>query len=182
MPLARVDSLGPAASKGDSLSTQQQVARHLDLSARAIADLQERGVLPHAGRGGLDLDVCRVAYVRHLREQAAGRGAGYGELDLAAERARLAKEQADSQAMKNSELRGELIPRGDVEPLMCMLTSGVKLRLGSVPSRAAPEVRLAGSDVEAEELLRHFIDEALNELAEAGERIQREAEQRMDAE
>lgn len=55
------------------------------------------------------LEEIRVRYIRRLREQAAGRFAS-GDLDLAGERARLAKEQADKVAMQNAVTRNELAP------------------------------------------------------------------------
>ncbi len=89
-------------------------------------------------------------------------------LDLTAERARLAKEQADTQELKNAELRGELVPRGDHESVVISLASAVALRLDAIPSKATPEVRAAGSDAEGETILRTFIDEACTELADLG--------------
>lgn len=48
-------------------------------------------------------------YCYRLREQAAGRATN-GDLDLATERARLAKEQADAVALKNAIARNEYAP------------------------------------------------------------------------
>lgn len=58
------------------MATQAEVGKHLDLSDRTIRELLDKGVLPNARRGALDLDSCRVAYIRHLREVAAGRDLG----------------------------------------------------------------------------------------------------------
>lgn len=89
-------------------------------------------------------------------------------LDYTAERARLAKEQADAQELKNAELRGELLPRADHEEVVISLASAVALRLDALPSKAGPEVRATGSDAEAEAVLRTFLDEAAVELADLG--------------
>lgn len=62
------------------------------------------GVLP-AGKGNLDVDDCRERYIRHLRERTAGRAsnAADGEnLDLVADRARLAKARADGHELKRA--------------------------------------------------------------------------------
>lgn len=78
------------------MATEAQVAEHLDISDRTVRELKGKGVFPAAKRGGMDLDVCRIAYVRHLRERAAGRAsdaADDDDLDLVKERAGLAKEQ-----------------------------------------------------------------------------------------
>lgn len=96
---------------------------------------------------------------------------GAGDLDPKVELARLNKERADNTALKNAELRSELIPREHYEESVISLCSALASRLGAVPSKAAPEVRISASDVEAEEVLRRFIDEARDELAAAGERV-----------
>ena len=67
-----------------------EVATHLDLSLARVSQLKSAGILPDAKRGKHDLDTVRVAYIRHLRENAAGRSPAYGTLDLTAARARLA--------------------------------------------------------------------------------------------
>lgn len=58
------------------MATQAEIGLHLDLSDRSVRDLISRGVLPQSPRKALDLDACRIAYIRHLRETAAGRAAG----------------------------------------------------------------------------------------------------------
>ncbi len=89
------------------MATQVEVGEHLGISQQAVADLLRRKIIPSGGgRGSLDVDDCRLAYLHHLREQAAGRlGVGAGELDLVEERARLAKAQADQQEMRNDLMR-----------------------------------------------------------------------------
>jgi phage terminase Nu1 subunit (DNA packaging protein) len=95
--------------------TQVEIGNHLDMDqssvSRLCADL------------GIDwrnssMDTIRVAYIRRLREQAAGRAAA-GDLDLAGERARLAKEQADRVAMQNAVTRGELSRTVVIEQVLC---------------------------------------------------------------
>jgi len=55
------------------MSTQIEIAVYLDLSERRVRFLLTSGVLPTSkGRGGYDLDICRVAYIRYLRGIASG--------------------------------------------------------------------------------------------------------------
>ena len=55
------------------MSTQKEVAEHLDLTDRTIRTLIDKNVIsPASGKGGLDLDACRVNYIRHLRGLARG--------------------------------------------------------------------------------------------------------------
>jgi phage terminase Nu1 subunit (DNA packaging protein) len=67
----------------------------------------------------------------------------YEALDLSAERARLAREQADAKAMENAVSRGELIPKPDVETAMLAVTSPIALKLDGLPSKPAPHRRSA---------------------------------------
>ena len=96
------------------MATQAEVAAHLDLSQQAVSKLKNQSVISAgAGGRGYDLDVTRVAYIRHLRNSAAGRDSSkVGSLE--AERARLAREQADKVAMDNAERRKELASLPDM--------------------------------------------------------------------
>ncbi|MBI9092811.1 MAG: hypothetical protein JEZ12_26645 [Desulfobacterium sp.] len=50
------------------MATQQEIGEHLDLTSRRIRALVKEGVLPSSkGRGGYELDSCRLAYIRYLR-------------------------------------------------------------------------------------------------------------------
>jgi phage terminase Nu1 subunit (DNA packaging protein) len=97
----------------------------------------------------------------------------YEALDLSAERARLAREQADAKAMENAVSRGELIPKPDVETAMLAVTSPIALKLDGLPSKAAPEVRAAPTDAQAEAILRRHIDEARAGIADIGAEMAR---------
>ncbi|MBP0446716.1 hypothetical protein J8J14_18220 [Roseomonas sp. SSH11] len=150
------------------MATQAEVAAHLGLSQQAVSALIQRAILPGAaGKGGLDLDACRLAYVRHLREVAAGRAsAESGEgLDLVQERARLAAEQADATAMKNAITRGELVPAGDLERVFGALVSSARERFLALPYKAAPLVIGKATPVEAQAVLTDLVHEALLILA-----------------
>ncbi|KGE78265.1 terminase small subunit [Halomonas salina] len=55
------------------MATQVEIAAHLDITDRQVRNLLQSGVLPPSkGRGGYDLDGCRLAYIRHLRGQVNG--------------------------------------------------------------------------------------------------------------
>lgn len=93
-----------------------------------------------------------------------------------AERARLDRVRADLLESDLAVRRSELIPLADHEAAACALTSAVTQRMRAIPSRAAPLVRAAESDEEGETVLRREIDEALSELADVGEALDRGAE------
>lgn len=64
-----------------------------------------------------DLTTIRIAYIRHLREMAAGRAAT-GDLDLATERAGLARAQRERIEMQNAVTRAELAPAALIEEVL----------------------------------------------------------------
>lgn len=96
------------------MANQTALAAHLDVSQQTVSKLKNKGVLPPPEkRGGFDLDACRLAYIRHLRNGAAGRDSTKpGTLE--AERARLASAQAESMERKNAVERGDLASRSEM--------------------------------------------------------------------
>lgn len=148
------------------MATQAEVGAHLDLSDRSIRELLEKGVLPNARRGALDLDACRVAYIRHLRETAAGRATGPAGDDLTAERARLAREQADHYALKNATMRLELLPRADITRTVTAAFQIVRDRLSAIPTRLAGPLARMTDPGEVRARLSDAIAAVLVELSE----------------
>lgn len=150
------------------MATQAEVAEHLFLTQPEVSRHLAAGVLPQAGRGDLDIEACREAYIRHLRERAAGRAsdaADENNLDLVLQRARLASEQADAQAMKNAAARGEMIPRGDVVHGIRTVFTHLRAKLLAVPNKAAPLLIGAKSPEEIGALLTIMVHDALADLA-----------------
>lgn len=123
---------------------QAEVAAHLDLSDRSVRELEPKLSLPT----GYTLAEFRIAYIRHLREVAAGRmGEGTEGLELATERARLAKEQADKIAMQNAERRGELAPVAAMEMVIAAVGAKVGRILDTIPGTVRRRVPGIGADV-----------------------------------
>lgn len=125
--------------------SQQEIADHLDLSQQAVSELLEQINLDWKT---VELGDIRVAYIRRLREQAAGRGgANVGE--LAAERARLASEQADKVAMQNAVTRGELAPVALIEEVLTKAASKVAGVLDAIPGMVRRRVpQLTADDID----------------------------------
>ena len=75
---------------------------------------------------GLSLGDALQAYCQRLRDQAAGRvGSEVGGLDLVQERAALAREQREGQAIKNAVARREYAPIGLLADVLGMAASAV---------------------------------------------------------
>ena len=109
--------------------TQQEIAEHLDLSQGQVSRwLDQLGI----DWKSACMDEIRVAYIRELREQAAGRAAA-GDLDLATERAGLAKAQRERIEMQNAVTRRELAPVVLIEEVLAKAGAKVAGILDAIP-------------------------------------------------
>jgi phage terminase Nu1 subunit (DNA packaging protein) len=152
------------------MATQKEVAEHLDLSTKSVAGLVREGVIPPVkGPGGLDLDACRVAYIRNLRGKAAGRirqapAPSADGLELNAERARLAHHQANKAELDEQTVRGDLVRAEDVTKAVSDAFRRVRARLLSLPSKITPVVLGSTDAVEVKNAIEGGVMEALAEL------------------
>lgn len=145
------------------MAALSEVAAHLGVSLKYMNDLIAKGYIEKRDRGQYDLDECRRSYIHNLREAAAGRAAN-GDLDLAAERARLAKEQADAKEMENAIARGELVHIDQiVKDFEAQLTK-VRTKMLSVPTKVAAEAHAVATVKEVQQIVETSIVEALSEL------------------
>lgn len=132
---------------------QRTIADHLDLSQQAVSQIMEEMEINWKSA---TLKQVRVAYIRRLREQAAGRAAA-GDLDLAGERARLAKEQADRVAMQNAVTRGELAPVVLLEQVLAATAGKVAGIFDAIPGmvrRRVPRLTREELDLIAAEIAK----------------------------
>jgi len=111
--------------------TQAEFALCVALSEARVSQLMGDGVLP---RGGTGLEWLH-AYVERLREQAAGRmGAEVGGLDLAQERAALAREMRHGHEIKNAVARGEYGAIVLLAEVLATASQAVVERLDQLPA------------------------------------------------
>lgn len=142
------------------MTTQIEIAQHLDLSTRQIRELQSAGVFTK----GATLDEARLAYIRRLREQAAGRAATNG-LDLISERARLAKMQADKLEIELAAKRGDLISLIEAIKGWSDLVNAFRQKMLTLPIRASESIPGIADRRNAERILTGMVHEALSELS-----------------
>lgn len=121
--------------------TQAAFGALVGVSQQAIGSLVGRGILDTSVPG---LQVLQT-YCSHLREQAAGRAAG-GDLDLAKERAGLAKEQRERIAMQNAVTRGELAPVALLEEVLSKAGAKIAGTLDAIPGAVKRRVPSLSSD------------------------------------
>lgn len=129
----------------DAKMRQAEFAGLVGISQPAVSSLVARGILV-AGMTGRQM---LLAYCGHLRETAAGRASEEEGLDLIAERARLAKEQADRIALQNEVTRRELAPVHLIEQVLSQAGARVSGILEAIPGmlkRRLPS--LSADDVE----------------------------------
>lgn len=122
----------------------------LGVSPAMLTELKNRGIAKHLGRDAWDMAATVRAYCAHLRGTASGRGGEEEVANLTAERARLAREQADAQALKNAVLRRELVPVAEVAREWGDVLRGIRARILAVPSRvrsALPHLTAADAAV-----------------------------------
>lgn len=146
------------------MATIVEIAKHIGVTPKYVQDLINEGVIDRKDRGTYDINECRDAYIKKLREAAAGR-ANSGDLNLTDERARLAKEQADAKEMENAITRGELVYIEDVAKRVEVALSKVKTKILAIPTKVAPEAAAADDAKEVQALIERHIIEALNELS-----------------
>lgn len=108
--------------------TQAEFGDLIGVSQQAVSEMVRRGILPDGATG----DEWLLVYCDHLREVAAGRG-GDAAKELSAERARLAREQADKIAMQNAVTRGELAPAYLLEEVLARAGARAGRILETIP-------------------------------------------------
>src|SRR5687768_16967081 len=145
--------------------TAPELGDWLGLTDRSVRDLAADGTIPRNRRGRYPLKACVRAYCARAREVAAGRMSADGEgLDLTAERARLAKEQADKLEMENAASRGELLPRAEVVSALQAVFARCRARLLSLPTKLAPLIVGEESPAVVQDRITAGVHEALDEL------------------
>ena len=115
----------------------------IGVSEKSVSDIRSRGVIEL----GQSLGEWLKLYCAHLREQAAGR-AGTGDLDLVAERAKLAKVQHERIEMQNAVTRREYGPIDALEFGLTDLMVRVASQLDTIPGK----VKIASDKLTAADL------------------------------
>lgn len=118
------------------------------------------------GNGGLDVDACRVAYVRYLRGLASGKikteteqpkKEDHEKLDLNAESARHKKEQADKLEIQNALARREVAPVRLIEDALLNVAEQINAIFDSIPlqvKKAVPGISATALETLKKELIK----------------------------
>lgn len=135
LPAAQESAQQPRPDVGNLVVSGSELAELFGVSRRTVSEFSERGIIEKVGRNRFSLQRSIKLYCEHLRSVAAGRG-GDGTQELTAERARLAREQADMTAIKNAVARRELVAVSEVERAWSQICRKVRNAILAVPSRA----------------------------------------------
>lgn len=141
--------------------TKADIARHLDMSERNLTEVL-RGL--NIDWRTVHIDDIRTAYIKDLREKAAGRG-GDHQIDAAIARTRKDNIAADLMTMTMQEKAGVLVPISRIEPYITSAVIAARQALMSFPKKWVQELK-AIKDVDIDELyFETDINDALNQLA-----------------
>ncbi|WP_196221901.1 MarR family transcriptional regulator [Burkholderia ubonensis] len=144
------------------MPTQQQIAEHLDLDQSAVSRFVDKVRLDYRVAS---IDEVRVAYIRHLREMAAGRSSENG-IDLVAERAMTERVDREIKLLTLAEKKGQLVNAAQLEQAYGLMVGAFQTELLALPDKLAPELyALYGVEVDVEWLNEHIYG-CLEQLSE----------------
>jgi|TARA_A100001201_G_scaffold22139_1_gene24876 phage terminase Nu1 subunit (DNA packaging protein) len=143
------------------MATLSDCASHLGIDQSVLSRLIKESVLDKQDRGKYDVDAVRLQYLKHIRNLA---GNNNNNLELGAERARLAKEQADAKEMENAVERGDLVYIEKVARQFEQQLTKARNKLLAAPTKVAAEAHAAATVKEVREIIEAAIIEALDEL------------------
>ena len=146
------------------MASQSQISAYLSISTSHLKELIDRGEIEKKDTGRYDFDECRIQYINYLK----GKNKKAQDIDLQAERARLAKEQADAKEMENAIERGDLVYIEKVAKEFETQFLKAKTKLLAMPSKIAAEVHASANVKEAKELIELNMQDALSELVGYG--------------
>jgi len=167
------------------MATQKEVAEHLDVGERHIRKLLTDSIIPGSkANKGLDIDLCRNAYINYLRnlsKQPEQPALPPDEIDIKVEQAGLVKQQRITQTLKNDILGGRSIPVEIVSDVLGKILVQVGGILSALPlniKRKFPEIDKRVTDLIYAEVAKHqneaanldqYIDTAIEDVISEAE-------------
>lgn len=143
------------------MASLDDCANHLGIQQPTLTRMIKESIIDKKDRGKYDIDEVRLQYLKHIRNLA---GNNNNNLELGAERARLAKEQADAKEMENAIERGDLVYIDKVAKGFEEQLTKVRNKLLAAPTKVAAEAHAAATVKEVREIIETSIIEALDEL------------------
>lgn len=138
------------------------------ITDRRVRQLREEGVISEVARGKFDLIESTRRYCEYLRQQAnASNNEGKEvKLNYDTEHALFEKAKREKAELQLKIMKGELHLGTDVEEVMTDMILKAKMKLLTLPAKAADLV-IGRKDINSiENILQRLVVEALNELAD----------------
>lgn len=163
----------PKAPEPAGYCTTAVLANLFDITAQWVGELTRNGVLrKHDTEVGPRYNVVEAtrAYVKYLREKAAGRSEKEDALSekeqqkLAAE-VRIKEARADYAELELAELQGKMHRSEDVAKMTEQLVFTIRGMLVALPGRLAVDVAGVGTAAEVSVIIRREVNAVLDELA-----------------
>jgi hypothetical protein len=114
----------PAKAKGVSAT---EVGRHLDMSRQRVGQLQAEGVFPRLDDGRFDLNICRIAYIRWMKDENRRGTKASGASRVSESRARAIEQRIARED-------GRLIETDDVFAAVADILGTFRSELAGVPA------------------------------------------------
>ena len=141
-----------------------ELAAYLDMSQANVTKLTKAGLFQRDPKRKLfHSATCRVDYIRHLREGAAGRDVSR-EYDR--QRQRQMRARADQTEMQNQMTRGDLLQRDEVVAMWQAIIATARAAILAMPSRLAPVLIVIEDLAEAHQTIKDYAREILENLAD----------------
>ncbi|MFC4667128.1 DNA packaging protein [Seohaeicola nanhaiensis] len=159
--LADIDAMLADPLVGEPLSASE-LADWLGLTPNRVHALGRDGVLPRIDGTRYPLRPAILAYCEHARSLAKGKQV---DAELASEKLRLAKANAEKAETANAKARGDLIAAVEVEREWAAVLRGVRAAMLALPSRVAQRLgHLSPHDVaEIDREVRDALEELAND-------------------
>lgn len=135
------------------------IAAVLGLTTRRVRVLVQLG-MPQVKRGRYDLAACVQWYVDY-RVKAASHASRMDNARLRKLKAEAKKKEIEIRIMEE-----KLIPVDEVVKTWSNITAAMRAKLLAIPTKAAPMILSITTQAEAQELLKSYIYEALDELTD----------------
>ncbi|MGN6422629.1 MAG: hypothetical protein ACTHLA_04885 [Asticcacaulis sp.] len=113
-------------------ATEAQLASFWGVTARQVRMLVTEGAISKSESGLFDVQNCTRAYLRSMMAKANRKTTSP---DLAAEKLRLTREQADAVELKNALARGELVTASDVKSTWASILTDLRAAMLAIPAR-----------------------------------------------
>ncbi|WP_029084336.1 hypothetical protein [Bradyrhizobium sp. th.b2] len=140
-------------------ASQAQVAQHLDISQPRVAQFVGEGVFKPLANRKLDIDTCRIAYVRWLRDETR-------KSTQSAAAARVQDARAKAIELRTSREEGRLWEAEEVSAIIADILGTFRHELGGVAAAATRDVSIRSA------INRHF-DDAMDRCRARFERAER---------